>query len=43
MDHVALDRPWADDGDLDDEIVERPRLHPRQHRHLGATLNLERA
>ena len=43
MDHVALDRTGPDDGDLDDEIVERPRLHPRQHRHLGAALDLEGA
>jgi hypothetical protein len=41
MDHVSLDRTRPDDGDLDDEIVERPRLHPRQHRHLRAALDLE--
>src|ERR1019366_2986234 len=43
MDHVALDRTRPDDGDLDDQVVERARLHPRQHRHLGAALDLERA
>jgi hypothetical protein len=41
MDHVALDRARSDDRDLDDEIVERPRLHPRQHRHLRSALDLE--
>jgi hypothetical protein len=39
MDHVSLDRTRADDGDLDDEIVECARLH----RHLGAAFDLERA
>ena len=43
VDHVALDRPGADDRDLDDEVVERPRLDARQHGHLGAALDLESA
>ena len=43
MHHVALDRAGPDDRDLDDEIVEGPRLDPRQHRHLRAALDLERA
>ncbi len=41
--HVALDRPGAHDGDLDDEIVEDPRLEPRQHVHLRPALHLEHA
>ena len=43
MHHVALDRAGPDDRDLDDEVVEGPRLHPRQHRHLRAALDLEGA
>ena len=43
VDHVALNRPWAHDSDLDDEIIERARFHPRQHRHLGAAFDLEGA
>ncbi len=43
MHHVALDRARADDGDLDDEIVEASRLQPRQHVHLRAALHLEHA
>ncbi len=43
MHHVALDRPRANDRDLDDEIVEIPRLQARQHGHLGAALDLEDA
>ena len=43
MHHVALDRPGADDRDLDNEIIEAPGLHPRQHRHLRAALDLEGA
>ena len=43
VDHVALDRPGADDRDLDDEVVEAARLEARQHRHLGPALDLEDA
>ncbi len=43
MHHVALDRPRAHDRDLDDEVVEFPRLEARQHRHLRAALDLEHA
>ena len=43
MHHVALDRAWAHDRDLDDEIVEFPRSKPRQHVHLRAALDLEHA
>ena len=43
MHHVALDRAGADDGDFDDEIVERPRLQARQHGHLGAAFDLKDA
>ena len=43
MHHVALDRPRADDRDLDHEVVVRTRPEPRQHRHLRARLDLEHA
>ncbi len=43
MHHVALDRPRAHDRDLDDEVIKFVRLEPRQHRHLGAALDLEYA
>ena len=43
MDHVALDRTRPDDRHLDDEIVEGPGLHARQHRHLRAGFDLEGA
>jgi hypothetical protein len=36
VDHVALDRPGADDRDLDHEVVEGARPHPGQEVHLGA-------
>ena len=41
MHHVALDRAGPHDGNLDDQIIERGRLQPWQHRHLGAAFNLE--
>src|SRR5215207_7305524 len=43
MNHVALDRAWPDDRDLDDEVVEAAWLEARQHVHLGAALDLEHA
>ncbi|MCY1442023.1 hypothetical protein D9M71_583650 [compost metagenome] len=43
MHHVALDRPGADDGDLDHQVVELLRLQARQHRHLRPRLDLEHA
>ena len=43
MDHIALNRPRPDDRDLDDDVVENARLEPREHRHLGPALDLERA
>lgn len=43
MHHVVLDRAGAHDGNLDNEIVEGARLDPRQHRHLRAGFDLERA
>ncbi len=43
MHHAAGDRPRADDGDLDDEIVEAGRRVPRQRGHLRAALDLEDA
>lgn len=41
VDHVSLDRSRPDDRDLHDEIVEGPRLQPRQHRHLRAGFDLK--
>ena len=35
--------PGPDDRDFDDEIVERLRPQPRQHRHLRAAFDLEDA
>ena len=43
MHHVALDRAGTNDRYLDDEVVEAARLEPRQHRHLGARLDLKDA
>jgi hypothetical protein len=41
--HVALDRAGADDGHLDDEVVELARFQARQHVHLRAAFHLEHA
>ena len=41
VDGVALDRPGADDRDLDRQVVEIERLHPRERRHLRPALDLE--
>lgn len=41
--HVALDRPGAHDRHFDDQVVERRRLEPWQHRHLRTRLDLEHA
>ncbi|CRN81424.1 Uncharacterised protein [Klebsiella pneumoniae] len=41
MHHVALDRPWPDDGDLDHQVVELLRAQAWQHGHLGARFDLE--
>ena len=43
VDHVTLDRPGPDDGNLDDKIVETLRCHARQHRHLRTAFDLEDA
>src|SRR5215217_3682774 len=43
MHHVTLDRARADDGDLDDQVVEFGRFEPRQHRHLRPAFDLEYA
>ena len=43
MDRAALDRPGADERDLDHEVVEALGAEPRQGRHLGAALHLEHA
>ena len=41
MHRAALDRSGTDQGDLDDEVVEAPRLEPRQRGHLRPRLDLE--
>ena len=41
MHRAALDRPGPDEGDLDHEVVEPPRLQARQQPHLRARLDLE--
>ena len=38
---AALDGPRPDQRDLDHQVVERPRLQPRQRRHLRPRLHLE--
>ncbi len=43
MHHVALDRPGADDGDLDHQVVEGLRAQARKHGHLRAGFDLEGA
>ena len=43
MDHVALDRAGADDGNLDHQVIEITRLHVRQEGHLRPALDLEHA
>ncbi|MNQ46344.1 hypothetical protein D3C85_601570 [compost metagenome] len=43
MNHVPLDRPGADDGDLDHQVVESLRPQARQHRHLRTRFDLEHA
>ncbi len=41
VDRAALDRPGADQGDLDHQVGERTRPQPGQRRHLGPGLDLE--
>src|SRR5437868_14294842 len=41
MQRIALDRSGADDGDLDDQIIERFRTRARQYLHLRPALDLE--
>src|SRR5690606_28584580 len=43
VDHVALYRAGADDGDFDDQIVELPGAQARQHAHLRPGFDLEYA
>src|SRR5689334_19580800 len=43
VNHAPLNRPRANNGYLDDEIVEAARFHARQHGHLRAALDLENA
>src|SRR3989449_11284306 len=43
VDHLAHDRPRADDRDLHDEVVEPLGVDARERRHLGAALHLEHA
>ena len=41
MHRVALDRPGADERDLDHQVVEAAGAEPGQRRHLGPRLDLE--
>ena len=41
VDHVALDRPGPDDGDLDHQIVEGAGPEPGQHVHLRSAFDLK--
>jgi len=41
VDGIPLNRPWPDDRDLDGDVIERLRPHPRQGGHLGAGFDLE--
>ncbi len=43
MDGAALDRPGADDRDLDGQVLDVLGPRARQHLHLGAALDLEDA
>ena len=41
VDHIALDRPGADNRHLDHQIIEAARAQPRQHVHLRPAFDLE--
>ena len=41
VDGTALDRTGPDQGDLDGQVIDVVRQHPRQHLHLGPALDLE--
>jgi hypothetical protein len=43
MDHVALNGAWANDGNLDHEVVEIVGVQAWQHGHLGTGFHLEYA
>jgi hypothetical protein len=43
MDYVALDRPWSDDGDGDDDILKFLRFEAGEQLLLGAGFHLKRA
>ena len=43
MHHVALDRSRSNDRDFNHDVVKTFRFHPRQRRHLRATLDLKNA
>ncbi len=43
MHHTAGDRARPDERDFDDEVIEVARTQARQHRHLRARFDLERA
>src|SRR5271170_1350476 len=43
MHHIALDRAWPDDRNLDNQVIEGARFEPREHRHLRTTFDLKRA
>ena len=41
MHHLAVNRPWPDDGHLHHEVVPAARLQAREHAHLRPALDLE--
>ena len=43
VDHIALDRPGADNGHLNDQVIKSAGLHARQHGHLRPAFDLEGA
>ena len=43
VDHVALDRPRANDRHFDHEVIKRARAQARQHVHLRSAFDLEHA
>ena len=43
VDRPALDGPWANEGNLDNEVVELAWLEPGQRGHLGTGFHLEYA
>src|SRR5690242_18079365 len=41
MDHIALNRSWPNNGDLNHDIIKTFRLHAGERRHLGPAFDLK--